>query len=487
MPKFLSQDGLDKNGIRAEVMVQTGTGRIIEVVGRGKQNEDGSFRNVEVVFDPDNPLLKRKVYGLLDTTAGELWSYIQQAQEDGRTVSYRIESQRRNGVDRGTPLALLNPTEQIRRILASIDGIFSHEAKTNPVEDPSNENPSALTQNLAPATASGTGVSVETATTALRDAVAAGMPQGVVDALAATALALGAPASVVLEHLGAPVSVSSDASARADSLESVEVERAAQAEQFALDHLIAIYTPAKSKEPVSVSDEMLAQAASVALALLEVADLVQAKYADVPSARRASRSYAHALNLVIDAVDKRYPVPVGGNEQSQSEWREAVMDEVLERLYGLTQIALGKAPLSEEQRHASVQSAPVAVAEDAVPPASTAPAASAEPAPSAEETILEEISLLKSSTDVRLFEPPDMPAEGTPGFVMPDAAVVGRLRELCETANVTHDTKAISDWIERRLGVRSARKVHAPVLAAFCDHYEAAGPDQVRLEVLQAV
>lgn len=473
MPKFLSHDGLDKNGIRAEVMVQTGTGRITEVVGRGKQNEDGSFRNVEVVFDPDNPLLKRKVYGLLDTTAGELWSYIQKAQEDGRTVSYRIESQRRNGVDRGTPLAMLNPTEQIRRILASIDGVFSHEAKTNPVEDPSNENPSALTQNLAPATTSGAGVSVEAVTVALRDAVAAGMPQGVVDALAATALVAGAPGSVVLEHLGVP------ASSSADSLESVEVERAAQAEQFALDHLIAIYTPAKSKEPVSVSDEMLAQAASVALALLEIADLVQAKYADVPTARRASRSYAHALNLVIDAVDKRYPVPVGGNEQSQSEWREAVMDEVLERLYGLTQIALGKVPLSEEQRHASVQSSPITAVEEVV--------VAAEPAVSAEETILDEISLLKSSTEVHLFEAPDMPAEGSAGFTMPDAAVIGRLRELCETANVTHDTKAISDWIERRLGVRSARKVHAPVLAAFCDHYEAAGPDQVRLEVLQAL
>lgn len=472
MPKFLSHDGLDKNGIRAEVMVQTGTGRITEVVGRGKQNEDGSFRNVEVVFDPDNPLLKRKVYGLLDTTAGELWSYIQKAQEDGRTVSYRIESQRRNGVDRGTPLAMLNPTEQIRRILASIDGVFSHEAKTNPVEDPSNENPSALTQNLAPATTAGAGVSVEAVTVALRDAVAAGMPQGVVDALAATALVAGAPGSVVLEHLGVP------ASSSADSLESVEVERAAQAEQFALDHLIAIYTPAKSKEPVSVSDEMLAQAASVALALLEISDLVQAKYADVPTARRASRSYAHALNLVIDAVDKRYPVPVGGNEQSQSEWREAVMDEVLERLYGLTQIALGKVPLSEEQRHASVQSSPVTAAEEVIV---------TEPAVSAEETILDEISLLKSSTEVHLFEAPDMPAEGSAGFTMPDAAVIGRLRELCETANVTHDTKAISDWIERRLGVRSARKVHAPVLAAFCDHYEAAGPDQVRLEVLQAL
>lgn len=471
MPKFLSLDGIDKNGIRAEVTVQTGTGRISEIVGRGKQNDDGTFRNVEIVFDPDNPLLKRKVYGLLDTTAADLWAYIQQAKEDGRTVSYRIESQRRNGVDRAAPISELNPTEQIRRILAGIDGIFSHEAKTNPAEDPSNENPSALTQNLSPTVpTSGSGLSPEALVTALRDAVSAGLPQGVVDSLAAQALAHGTPASVVQEHLRQ--------TGDGVDLNSSEMARAAQAEQFALDHLIDIYTPVKSKESVSVSDEMLAQAASVAVALLDLADTVQAKYASLSTANRASRSYERSLGLVIDAVDKRHPVPIGGNEQAQHEWRDAVTAEAIERFYGLTQIAQGKTPLSEVERGIVEENLPEP------PPSSTEAVVSVK---ETEEEILEEMSLLKSSTEITPFPRPSMPSDSDPEFVMPDATIISRLKTLCERAEVTGDTKAISDWIERRLGVRTARKVHAPVLDAFCAHYENVGTEQVRIEVLEGI
>ena len=474
MPKFLSLDGIDKNGIRAEVTVQTGTGRIIEIVGRGKQNEDGSFRNVEIVFDPDNPLLKRKVYGLLDTTAADLWAYIQQAKEDGRTVSYRIESQRRNGVDRSSPISELNPTEQIRRILAGIDGIFSHEAKTNPAEDPSNENPSALTQNLTPsASPTGNAVSPEALVTALRDAVSAGLPQGVVDAIAAQALANGAPASTIQVHLQQP-------SAEGVDLNSYEMARAAQAEQFALDHLIEIYTPAKSKDSVAVSDEMLSQAASVAITLLGLADTVQAKYASLPGPRRSTRSYKRALALVIDAVDKRYPVPVGGNEQAQHEWSESVTAEALERLYGLTQIAQGKTPLSEAER-GEVNFIPPETRRDSNEHIER------ETSRNTEEEILGEMSLLKSVTEVAPFVPSAMPSDTDADFVMPDAAIINRLKNLCEKAEVTGDTKAISDWIERRLGVRTARKVHGPVLDAFCSHYENVGAEQVRVEVLQGV
>lgn len=477
MPKFLSLDGVDKNGIRAEVTVQTGTGRITEIVGRGKQNEDGSFRNMEIVFDPDNPLLKRKVYGLLDTTATDLWKYIQEAHADGRTVSYRIESQRRNGVERGTPIGELNPTEQIRRILASIDGVFSHEAKTNPAEDPSNENPSALTQNLAAVAPAVAGPTPDATIAAVRAAVAAGLPRGVVDALVAQALLAGVPADSLNEAWG--VGPRSDAA----DLNSEGVAQAAKAEQFALDHLIHLYTPVKSKDPVSVSDEMLAQSASVGLTLLGLADDVQVGSTHMMHPDRHAPSFARSLDLVIDAVAKRYPVPVGGNEQAQAEWRDAVIAEASERLYGLGRIAAGLLPLSEDER--------------AGKPAPTAPTAppvavpeSTPPAPQThddEAAVLEEFSLLKSASDIVPFVAPKMPLADAPDFTMPSAELIGRLRTLCESANVTSDTAAISDWIERRTGVRSARKVHAPVLDDFCSFYESAGPERVRLEVMQRI
>lgn len=115
MAKFTSLYGIDSTGVRAEVVVQTGTGTIKELNPRGSAHSDGSYRNVEVVFTPDNPKLVRKVYGLLDTTASDLWSYIQQAHEAGTQVSFRIESQRRRHVERTIPFAELNHSEDFIR------------------------------------------------------------------------------------------------------------------------------------------------------------------------------------------------------------------------------------------------------------------------------------------------------------------------------------------------------------------------------------
>lgn len=482
MAKFVSYDGMDKNGVRAEVTVQTGTGRVKEIIGRGKPNDDGSYRNVEVVFDPDNPLLKRKVYGLLDTNAAELWAYVQQAQADGRTVSYRIESQRRNGVPREIPVAELTATEQVRRLIASVDGHFSHEAKTNPAEDPDGENPSALGAPLPVAGAAGQApASPQSALAALAAARRAEMPAATVDVLAGLALAAGATVADVrsagldASAADAPVPASRPGHAVATeerpwvqwnsdgriNFGSYAVARAAEAEQFALDHLISVYTPPKSKTPIDVTDEIIAQAASVAVQVLEIADRVQ-----VAASGRADRqkaSHARALALVTDAIAKRYPVPVGGTEPEQAAWAESVATEASERMRGLASIAQGRSP--------GEPAAEAAVFEERTVDGAGLDAA---------------ISSLGGTVlaDTRAsFRPEPHPMDGEPGFQEPDPELVGRLRAMCERARVAHDTRAISDWIERVVGVRSARKVHAPVLEAFCDHYEQAGVEQIRAEV----
>ena len=84
MAKFTSHDGMDRNGIRAEVNVMTGTGRVKEIL------RNGEAKNVEIVFDPDNLQLKRKVSGFLDTSSTELWEYVQAAQKDQRDIAFEI-------------------------------------------------------------------------------------------------------------------------------------------------------------------------------------------------------------------------------------------------------------------------------------------------------------------------------------------------------------------------------------------------------------
>jgi hypothetical protein len=496
MPKFTSFDGVDSKGIRAEVNVQTGTGRIKEVNPRGKASADGSYRNVEVVFDPDNPALKRKVYALLDTTAKELWDFVQKAHADQSDVSFRIESQRKRNVDRTKKFEDLIHTEEVVRVLAALDNVFSHEAKTNPKEDPTNDgNPSALTQDIeatkaAVAASNGSSsVSPALAVKALADARRAGLADGIVDALAALALASGAsitdvqsagfdaqdtPAAPALANVRVAASeekpwiaYNSDGRINAGSY---LVAHAASAERFALDHLIKVYSEGK-KSQVDVSAEMIAQAASIALVLLEASDDVQVR-ATGGRTDRQKNSYNRAMSLVLDAVEKRYPVPVGGNDQARADWYEATVAEAAERLYGVLEVAQGRLPKPEAERAVPVQ-APVA----------SEPVTTAAAVQSAGESVLASVFGATSEV-VPGFKAPAFPADTDPDFVTPEADLIGRVRDLCVAASVAGDAMLVSNWLERVLGVRATRKVHGPVLEQFVTFYEKAGTEQVRAEVL---
>lgn len=507
MAKFLSFDGVDANGVRAEVMVQTGTGRVKEIVGRGKQSEDGSYRNVEVVFDPDNPHLKRKVYALLDTTAKDLWEYVQAAHADQRDIAYRIESQRKRAVDRSKKFDDLIHTEEVVRVLAAVDAVFSHEAKTNPKEDPSSENPSALDQDLTAAAVAPVGrASVEASASSLVAAVAAArhaeMSATTVDTLVAMALAAGASVAEVQSAgysaedearprpvMGARVAASEERPWTAFNSDgrvnagSYMVAHAAHAEQFALDHLVGVYSEGK-KSRVDVSEQMIAQAASVALVLLEIGDDVQLEA--VGRADRQKNSYNRALSLVLDAVEKRYPVPVGGNQEAQVSWRAAVTAEAGERLYGVLEVAQGRVPLSAAERAAQV-AAPAAAATATV----AAPAAAAAAGEPVAAPAVSGADLLAAEFGATAVQAPWMafagPGAEDPGFQVPSSETVERVRALCVGAGVDGEPKLISNWLERHLGQRATRKVHAPVLEAFVAHFEAAGAGAVRSDVLGGV
>lgn len=521
MAKFLSFDGIDAQGVRAEVMVQTGTGRIKEFVGRGKANEDGTYRNMEVVFEPDNPLLKRKVYALLDTTAKELWEYVQAAQADQRDIAYRIESQRKRGIDRTKAFNDLVHTEEVVRVLAAIDTVFSHEAKTNPKEDPSGENPSALDQDIAPAAAPVAHAAANTTTSADPKALLAALAAArqaelapvTIDTLLALALAAGVKIedalAAGLENKGTSVPAMASVGRMAAMEEkpwmaynsdgrinagSYMVAHAATAERFSLDHLITVYSEGK-KTPVDVSDEMIAQAASVALVLLEMSDDVQVKATQQGRPDRQKNSYNRALSLVLDAVEKRYTFPIGGNGEARQTWRDSVVSEASERLYGVLEVAQGRLPKPEAERNVApaaapaapvqVPAAPVAAPADAPAEAAAKPAAAKKTAAAKQgEAAVADLLGAAPVAASGSFAPGQFPMVDEAGFVAPDDALIGRLRDLCTAAGVAGQMTEVSDWLERSLGVRATRKVHAPVLEAFIAHYEKAGVDQVRTEVV---
>lgn len=464
MALFTSLDGVDSNGHRAEVNVQVGTGRVKDVVGRGHPNDEGVFRNVEVVFDPDNPLLKRKVYAMLDTTAQDLFKYVQEAQADQRTVLYRIESQRKRGVDRSVPFADLKHSEDVVRILAAVDDKFSHEAKTDPEEDPDRgrgENPSALAQRTSGATKSAAGgsgpaVTADGAVAAWESARRAGVPRSVLDVLAAQALAAGADPVIFA----------------ADTYSSDAVAAAADAEQFALDHLVAFYSqpPSAWAKPrdVEVVDVIFAQAAALALELLNLSDEVQVQAAGVPTPVRGAGSHRLALRLVCDSVDKRHSFPLGETGESIDVWRAEVVEEAVERLRGVASVAAGVVPGPETAEPVEVAAEPVEVA--------------AEPAEPEPEPVDEDVAgQVAAALDATIIPP----HPGEPGYVAPSPELVNQLKAICAEAGVLEGDKMnlTSRWFFDELGISPAPQAHGPVLEKFVAECVELGPEGIAARV----
>lgn len=132
MKKFTTHDGVDANGVRAEVFVQAGDGVVKEI----KENANGT---ADVHFAVEN--LKFPVHGWIGID-NPVYAVAKKAKESGETVSFRIETQRKSSVDRTTPIADLrkdmnSARENTIAILAAVNGIVSDESVTNPEEDPS--------------------------------------------------------------------------------------------------------------------------------------------------------------------------------------------------------------------------------------------------------------------------------------------------------------------------------------------------------------
>lgn len=493
MAKFLSHDGKDNNGIRAEVNVMTGTGRIKQIT----KKEDS--RNAEIEFDPDNPNLKRKVAGFLDTTSIELWEYVQAAHKDQRTIEYRIESQRRRKVDRATPFADLTPTDDITRILAAVDGIRSSEAVTNPAEDPTDGRVPAREEDRAINNpVSGASVNPAQVLAALARARKEGLSEIVIDTLIAQALAIGADFDEVVsagfsneEESDEAPTVRGRVAAQEEkpwtvfnsdgrlNLGSYMVTHATTAEQFALDHLLGLYSQGK-KSNVDVSDQMIAQAASLAFELLNITDEVQTSGTKA-KANRQKNSYGRALSLVLDAVGKRYSAPLGEKDKDElTKWHNQVVGEASERLYGVSEVAQGRIPMSMEERASNQPLTPKNTASE------VEPAVIVEP-----EAITPSSRVASAAEALGAKVVPAKVAVETPETIVKESELtpaspeqIARLKAICERAGVMAHSSKISDWLEKTLGVRIARQADAFVLEEWLAKYEVLAAEVIFKEVV---
>lgn len=132
--KFVSFDGADANGVRAEVYVQKGTGTIVSIKP-GTANVAA-----QVAVKHENPKVKYPIMGWVPI-ADPIYPLIQEAFDSQTPIEYRFESQRKINEPRDTPIAPMRETTDLARehttpIFAGINGKLSSEAVTNVSEDP---------------------------------------------------------------------------------------------------------------------------------------------------------------------------------------------------------------------------------------------------------------------------------------------------------------------------------------------------------------
>lgn len=135
---FVSHDGVDSNGVRAEVKVVMGYGNIFEV----EASDRGKASNV--TFKVDNTKYKSNGWAPTD---GVVIKKVKEAQELGVPIHFRIETHRKKDADRTTPISDLsslgNAKDNIFKSLAAVriegeeDWTISPHALTRFDEDPS--------------------------------------------------------------------------------------------------------------------------------------------------------------------------------------------------------------------------------------------------------------------------------------------------------------------------------------------------------------
>jgi len=192
MSVFVSHDG---DG--TEVYVATAKGKVTQL------DEKANAINVKI----EAPYLDYPLNGWLNKDE-EILTAIRKAHEDGTEHEVRIESQRKKGLDRSTPIQELREKDANKNIikkLVAFDGAFTGEALTNPEEDPATGqatsalNKPARNNTGGTSTGGSTSVNKEDVLATLKSlATAREVSESVLDAVKAQALISGATAAEVI-------------------------------------------------------------------------------------------------------------------------------------------------------------------------------------------------------------------------------------------------------------------------------------------------
>lgn len=366
---FVLLDGGDSSGVRSEVAVKKGVGIVTKVEPHSNE------RSAKITIAVDG--LKHPLIGWLNTDE-PAYDALVEGNSRGELVEFRIESQRKKEIARELPISEVANLDRKSivagaRLVSSSDGLrITSEALTNPDEDPRPEGaprsaigaPSAAQQAApTPVEPVSSPLPVRMDIAALTAAVRSGLPDGVVNALAAQALASGISQNDVMQALYADSrGTSHDRNTRTPSrfareeaqwktfnsdgrlnLGSSMVTASISAEQYAR----VLVTTSLNLRKEAMDEEAIDRIVfGLAREILEMADHAQeSAYGEGFNADRSISSHARARGVVYDTIEHcagcEYP---GVDSEDIASWVTKVADKAATRFQMAAALAIESFP-----------------------------------------------------------------------------------------------------------------------------------------------
>lgn len=525
--EFITHDGADANGIRAEVVVVKGRGKVTDVTLGNKD------RSVQVSFMEEN--LKNPIKGWANVGT-PIHEAVLKAKESGEDVNYRIEIQRKSFIPRDMPMEEVRPkgdmitaNKNAIRILASVNDVVSDEAVTHPSEDvaPTYGRHKATGTEGKPATSGGT-IDPSNILEGLKALAGTGATHDVQASALGAAIALGVNPADALAVVSSqetssedrpPVRVNFSGEGKpwewynTDGRENLGHARFASgsgAESFVREQLVAL-----GLDNATLHDGVV----YFTNIILSIADRVQEKiYGEGYRPDRASASHARIRGIIYDTVEHYHVLPVNipANEDANTvvkAWIAEVGNEVFERFQivlnssnaptnfaiPLPESIYGVQPAQTAQKTSKKASKSTVKVEATDTPAVVENVSSdvTEPA----EVVVEEVEQVTETpvvesdiqvvpdkevdeVELAIFAPVDV--EALPEEEKNELAseeTVAYFRQLIEEANIPDsDLKLVANLLRKTFGKNYSKAQQLPesVLTDFIDFYAGAGEENLR-------
>lgn len=356
--EFISHDGADPTGVRAEVFVITNTGKVSEMT----ETVDKGVAYITFAV----PRLKHGIKGWVQIES-ELFNIVKKAHETQEDVKFRIELQRKANVDRSTPMDELRvdmgtANANIRRILTEVNGVVSAEALTNPKEDPlvadgrypAGDNEVNTPPSQPVQAQSGAGFNKHAllaAFTAMADSPDSN--KNIVEMLSALLISLGYPVEKINEAMAGTSRRMTNPNPRTYKIEappykeynsdgrlnlgSGQIASGVGVESFVSRNILA--SASNSSPHTPGFDELVVYFTGLAYS---IADYAQEKsYGSGVPADRGANSHTRIRGIFIDTVERFYPFPVAEldgklviiSTDAVKTWTANVGNEILKRFH----------------------------------------------------------------------------------------------------------------------------------------------------------